>query len=60
MTTLIVAFVLFFVGGEVLQPFSMALIIGVLTGTYSSLFIATPIMVHLEDKYKLEDLEEEE
>ena len=51
--------VLFFLGGEVLQPFSMALIIGVITGTYSSLFIATPIMLKLEDKFNLDDIEED-
>jgi len=59
LTTLLVAVVLFILGGPILQPFAMALIIGVLTGTYSSLFIATPIMLILEEKYKLEDLEEE-
>ena len=58
-TTLLVAIVLFILGGPILQPFAMALIIGVLTGTYSSLFIATPIMLILEEKYKLEDFEEE-
>jgi len=59
LTTLFVAVVLFILGGSVLQPFAIALIIGVLTGTYSSLFIATPIMLLLEEKYKLEDFEEE-
>ena len=59
LTTLIVAGVLFVLGGQVLQPFAMALIIGVLTGTYSSLFIATPLMLILEKKYKLKDFEEE-
>ena len=59
LTTLMVALVLFILGGPVLQPFAMALIIGVLTGTYSSLFIATPIMLMLEEKYKLEDFKEE-
>ena len=49
---------LFILGGPVLQPFAIALIIGVLTGTYSSLFIATPIMLILEEKYKLEEFEE--
>ena len=60
LTTLFVAVVLFILGGSILQPFAMALIIGVLTGTYSSLFIATPIMLILEEKYKLEDFDEEE
>ena len=59
LTTLMVTCVLFIMGGDILRPFSMALIIGVITGTYSSLFIATPMMLILEDKYKLEDLEKE-
>jgi preprotein translocase subunit SecF len=41
-----------------LQPFALALIIGVLIGTYSSLFIASPIMYLLDDKYNI-DTEEE-
>ena len=48
--------VLFLLGGKVLQPFSFALIVGVVVGTYSSLFIATPAMLILENRYKLEDI----
>lgn len=44
-TTLIVVVVLFLFGGAVLKGFSFALIIGILIGTYSSLFIATPIVI---------------
>ena len=55
LTTLIVLIVLFFVGGDVLKPFSIALIFGVIIGTYSSLFVATPIMLILEKKYALKD-----
>ncbi|WP_024329473.1 protein translocase subunit SecF [Thioalkalivibrio sp. ALR17-21] len=40
MTTLLVLFALFFLGGAALQNFSVALIIGVIVGTYSSVFIA--------------------
>ena len=58
-TTLMVVIVLFLIGGKVLQPFSFALIVGVVVGTYSSLFIATPAMLILENRYKLEDIEEE-
>ena len=50
-TTLLVVVVLYVYGGEILQPFALALIIGVLVGTYSSLFIASPIMYLLDDKY---------
>ncbi|MFY0627974.1 MAG: protein translocase subunit SecDF [Reichenbachiella sp.] len=44
-TTLIVVIVLFLFGGAVLKGFSFALIIGIMIGTYSSLFIATPIVI---------------
>ena len=46
-TTLIVVFVLFIFGGEVLRGFSFALLMGILVGTFSSIFIATPIVVDL-------------
>jgi preprotein translocase SecF subunit len=45
LTTLIVVLFLFFMGGEVLRDFSFALLIGVLVGTYSSVFVASPILV---------------
>lgn len=44
-TTLFVVVVLYFFGGEVLKSFSFALIIGILAGTYSSIFVASPIVV---------------
>ncbi|MGY6741795.1 MAG: protein translocase subunit SecDF [Cecembia sp.] len=46
-TTLIVVLVLLIFGGEVLRGFSFALLIGVLIGTYSSIYIATPVVVDL-------------
>lgn len=46
-TTMIVVLVLLIFGGEVLRGFSFALMIGVLVGTYSSIYIATPIVVDL-------------
>ncbi|MFC4870397.1 protein translocase subunit SecDF [Negadavirga shengliensis] len=49
-TTLIVVLVLLIFGGEVLRGFSFALLIGVLVGTYSSIYIATPIVVDLMKK----------
>ncbi|MFY0594091.1 protein translocase subunit SecDF [Roseivirga sp.] len=50
MTTLIVVLVLFIFGGEVLRGFSFALLIGILVGTYSSVFVATPIVVDMTKK----------
>ena len=44
-TTLVVVLALFFFGGEVIHNFAFALIIGVLVGTYSSIFIASPLLV---------------
>lgn len=47
-TTLIVVTILFIFGGEVLRGFSFALIIGVMIGTYSSVFVASPTVVELK------------
>lgn len=47
LTTLIVVIVLLIFGGEVLRGFSFALFIGVVVGTYSSIYIATPVVVDL-------------
>ncbi len=52
-TVLLVVLVLFIFGGEVLRGFSLAMIIGVVAGTYSSLFIATPIVVDTTWEHKL-------
>jgi SecD/SecF fusion protein len=46
-TTFIVVLVLFLFGGASLSGFSFALLIGIIIGTYSSVFIATPIVVDL-------------
>jgi preprotein translocase SecF subunit len=51
-TTLIVVTILFFFGGEVLKGFSFALIIGVMIGTYSSIFVASPVLVELRHRVK--------
>lgn len=45
LTTLIVVLFLFFMGGQVLRDFSFALLVGVVVGTYSSIFVASPILV---------------
>jgi len=52
LTTLIVVFILLIFGGEVLRGFSFALFIGIIVGTYSSIFIATPTVIDLgKSKY---------
>jgi SecD/SecF fusion protein len=55
MTTMIVVLVLLIFGGEVLRGFSFALLIGILIGTYSSIFIATPVVLDLNKKERLEN-----
>jgi len=50
LTTLIVVTILFFLGGEVLRSFAFALIIGIMVGTYSSLFVASPFVVEWQLK----------
>ncbi len=51
-TTLFVVAVLFIFGGEVLKGFSFALLIGIVLGTYSSLFVASSLVVELEARTK--------
>ena len=43
-TTLLALFSIYFFGGAILKGFSFAMIIGVIVGTYSSIFVATPIL----------------
>jgi len=50
LTVLITSFALFFFGGEVIHDFSLAMILGVLIGTYSSIFVASPIALFWEKK----------
>lgn len=49
-TVLLVALILFFFGGLSIHGFSFALVIGLLVGTYSSIFVASPIMVDLMNR----------
>ncbi|NVN89558.1 MAG: protein translocase subunit SecF [Desulfuromonadales bacterium] len=50
LTVFLAAASLFFFGGEVIHDFSRALLVGVIVGTYSSVFVASPIVVMLEDR----------
>jgi len=50
LTTLLVVFVLYMFGGEVLRSFALALIIGIMIGTYSSIFVASPVVVDWKAK----------
>ena len=59
-TTLIVLLAIFFLGADSIRGLMFALIIGVLVGTYSSLFIATPVMFDTVQKKALKEEKEEE
>ncbi len=50
LTVFLAASSLFLFGGEVIHDFSLALLVGVLVGTYSSVFVASPIVVILENR----------
>jgi preprotein translocase subunit SecF len=52
LTTLIVVVALFVLGGGIIHGFAFALIIGVVVGTYSSIFVASPILMAWQDRGK--------
>ena len=58
-TTLLALFSIFILGGEILKGFSFAMILGVLIGTYSSIFVASPILKYLKVSHKTMMKEEE-
>ena len=51
-TTLLALFSIFLFGGEILKGFSFAMILGVILGTYSSIYIANPILIFLRVSQK--------
>ena len=59
-TTLLALVSIFILGGEILRGFSFAMILGVLIGTYSSIFVASPILKTFKVSYKTLEKEEEE
>ena len=58
-TTLLALFSIFILGGEILRGFSFAMILGVFVGTYSSIFVASPILKYFKVSYKTIEKEEE-
>ena len=49
-TVFLVAIILFLFGGEVIHGFSLAMMVGVIAGTYSSIYIASPIVLFWEER----------
>ena len=58
-TTLLALLSIFILGGEILRGFSFAMILGVIIGTYSSIFVASPILKFFKVNYKTLEKEEE-
>ena len=58
-TTLLALFSIFLLGGEILKGFSFAMIMGVIVGTYSSIFVASPILKYFKVDYKTMQKDEE-
>jgi preprotein translocase subunit SecF len=54
-TVLLVLVALFFLGGKVIHGFSFALLVGVIVGTYSSIYIASPIMLMMKGRSQADD-----
>ena len=50
LTTFVVVLSLFLFGGEVIKNFAFALIVGIFVGTYSSIYVASPVMMYFEKK----------
>ena len=57
-TTLIALIALFVFGGEVIRSFTAAMIFGVVVGTYSSIFIAGPILILFNLRPSKDDMEQ--
>ncbi len=58
-TTLLALFSIYILGGEILRGFSLAMILGVIIGTYSSIFVASPILKYLKVSSKTLEKQEE-
>ncbi len=59
LTTLLALFSIYILGGEILRGFSFAMILGVIIGTYSSIFVASPILKFFKVSYKTLEKEDE-
>lgn len=55
LTTFFVVLILAIFGGQVLFGFSIAMVVGVIVGTYSSMFVAAPILIAWEHRFKEKD-----
>ena len=50
-TTLVVVLALFILGGGVIHDFAFAMLVGIVIGTYSSIFVASPVLLIWEKRF---------
>ncbi|MCK4235714.1 MAG: protein translocase subunit SecF, partial [Candidatus Krumholzibacteria bacterium] len=50
LTTLVVVLFLFLMGGEVIHDFAFAIMVGIIVGTYSSIFVASPALIEWQNR----------
>jgi len=50
--TLVMVVSLYFLGGEIIHDFALALLVGFVVGTYSSIYVASPIVLTWEERAK--------
>ncbi|MBW7997425.1 MAG: protein translocase subunit SecF [Candidatus Glassbacteria bacterium] len=51
LTTMIVVLILLIFGGEVIRPFALAIFIGIIVGTYSSIYVASPVLIYWHNRF---------
>ena len=57
LTMIMVLLIMFIFGGDSIRGFIFAMLVGIIVGTYSSLFIATPVLVDTMSKEAIDDIE---
>lgn len=51
LTTMVVILILLIFGGEVIRPFALAIFIGIIVGTYSSIYVASPVLIYWHERF---------
>jgi preprotein translocase subunit SecF len=54
-TTILTALTLAFIAGEVIRPFSLVMTFGIVVGTFSSIFVASPVLLWIEKRWPGQD-----
>jgi hypothetical protein len=57
LTTLVTLLAIYYFGGSTLQSFAFALLIGILSGAYSSICVAGPLLVNINSKYPIKPVQ---